>query len=65
MISFLVIDGAIFIVILFLIELQVWDKIKYFFCSSAPVPQTQANAGEFKQNRRYNWEASSNCNSFM
>ena len=35
MITFLAIDGFVFITILLIIELQVWDKIKYFFLSSA------------------------------
>lgn len=35
MITFLAIDGCVFITVLLLIELQVWEKIKYFFSTSA------------------------------
>ncbi len=34
MITFLAIDGFIFIIVLLLVELQVWEKFKEFCCSS-------------------------------
>jgi ATP-binding cassette subfamily A (ABC1) protein 3 len=36
MISFMAIDGFIFVVLLVLFELRLWDKIKYLFCSAIP-----------------------------
>ena len=39
MITFLAIDGLIFIVVLLIIELRIFDKIKQFCCSSLmPAP---------------------------
>nr|QST14977.1 ABCA3 protein [Diaphanosoma celebensis] len=36
MISFMAIDGFVFVVLLVLFELRLWDKIKYLLCSAIP-----------------------------